>query len=145
MPTVGKWRERFRVHLLEGLRDEPRPGAPRSTTDQQVERVVRATLETLPEQGAQGQGLAGPHPRFHLRFTPTGASWLNLVERLFRELTERCVRRDSYTTVRELEKALLSYLDWRNQHPKPFVWVADAELIVGKVARLCKRISNSGH
>jgi transposase len=50
-PTVGKWRERFRLHRLEGLLDEPRPGAPRSITDAQVERVVRATLESMPEQG----------------------------------------------------------------------------------------------
>jgi len=302
-PTVGKWRERFRRHGLAGLQDEPRPGAPRSISDEQVERVVRATLETRPEQGthwttrqmAKKMGLSqtaivriwrafglqphrvesfklstdplfvekvrdivglylnpperavvlcvdeksqvqalertqpilplapgvparqthdyrrhgvtslfaaldvasgvvisdcyrrhrhqeflrflrlidqsvpaeldihlvldnygthkapkvkgwlGRHPRFHLHFTPTGASWLNLVERLFAELTERCVRRGSYRAVQELEKALLDYLDRRNQNPKPFVWVASAELILGKVARLSKRISNSGH
>ncbi len=50
-PTVGKWRERFRQHRRAGLHDEPRPGAPRSISDEQVERVVRATLETLPEHG----------------------------------------------------------------------------------------------
>lgn len=50
-PTVGKWRQRFRVHRLEGLRDAPRPGAPRSISDEQVARVVRATLESLPGQG----------------------------------------------------------------------------------------------
>jgi len=80
-----------------------------------------------------------------VHFTPTGASWLNPVERLFAELTERCVRRGSYRAVRELEKALLDYLDRRNQHPKPFVWVASAELILGEVTRLSKRISNSCH
>jgi hypothetical protein len=72
-------------------------------------------------------------------------SWLNLVERLFAELTERCVRRGSHTAVRSLEKAMLDYLDQRNKNPKPFVWTADADLILGKVARLSKRISNSGH
>jgi transposase len=302
-PTVGKWRERFRLHRLEGLLDEPRPGAPRSITDAQVERVVRATLESMPEQGthwttrlmAKKMGLSQTaivriwrafglqphrvesfklskdpllvekvrdivglylnpperavvlcvdeksqvqalnrtqpilplapgvparqthddqrhgvtslfaaldvasgvtisdcyrrhrhqeflrflkrieesvpaelgvhlvldnygthkvpkvqrwllrHPRFGLHFTPTGASWLNLVERLFAEVTERCVRRGSYTAVRDLEKALLRYLDTRNHNPKPFVWTASAELILGKVQRLSKRISNSGH
>ncbi len=296
-PTVGKWRERFRRHRLAGLHDEPRPGAPRSITDEQVERVVRATLETLPEQGthwstrqmAKKMGLSqtaivriwrafgfephrvesfkpspdpwlvekvrdivglylnpperavvlcvdeksqvqalertrpilplapggsarqthdyrrhgvtslfaaldvasgvaisecyrrhrhqeflrflrridesvpaelevhlvldnygthkvakvkrwlARHPRFHLHFTPTGASWLNLVERLFAEITERCLRRGSWRAVEELEKALREYLDRRNRHPKPFVWVASAELILGKVARLSKR------
>jgi transposase len=85
------------------------------------------------------------HPRYHVHFTPTTASWLNLVERLFAEITERCVRRGSHTTMRSLEKALLGYLDKRNKDPKPFVWTADADLILGKVARLSKRISDSGH
>jgi hypothetical protein len=67
-----------------------------------------------------------------------------LVERLFAEVTQRCVRRGSHTAVRALEKAMLDYLE-RNRDPKPFVWTADADLILGKVARLSKRISNSGH
>jgi hypothetical protein len=85
------------------------------------------------------------HPRYHVHFTPTSASWLNLVERLFAEVTDRCVRRGSHTAVRALEKAMLQYLDQRNQDPKPFVWTVDADLILGKVERLSKRISDSGH
>lgn len=85
------------------------------------------------------------HPRYHVHFTPTSGSWLNLVERLFAEVTERCVRRGSHTAVRALEKAMLDYLDERNRDPKPFVWTADADLILGKVERLSKRISDSGH
>ena len=85
------------------------------------------------------------HPRYHVHFTPTSGSWLNLVERLFAELTERCVRRGSHTAVRALEKAMLDYLDHRNENPKPFIWTAYADLILGKVERLCKRISRSGH
>ena len=294
--TVCKWRERFRVSRLEGLLDEPRPGAPRSITDAQVEQVVTKTLESMPansthwssrlmakktglsqtaivriwhafglqphrvenfkfskdpqfvekvrdivglymnppdraivlcvDEKSQVQALnrtqpilplapgvparqshdykrhgvtslfaamdvasgvtisncyrrhrldeieanlpAGfevhlvmdnygthkvrkvrgwlaRHPRYHVHFTPTSGSWLNLVERLFGEVTERCVRRGSHTAVRALEKAMLDYLDNRNRKPKPFVWTADADLILGKVERLCKRISNSGH
>ena len=300
-PTVGKWRERFRLHRLEGLLDEPRPGAPRSITDKQVEAVVTKTLESMPEQSthwstrlmAKKTGMSqtaivriwrtfglqphrvenfklskdpqfvekvrdivglyldpperamvlcvdeksqvqalnrtqpilplGPHvparqthdyerhgvtslfaaldvasgvtisncyrrhrhqeflnflklieenvpadldihlvmdnygthkvakvrnwlarhPRYHVHFTPTGASWLNLVERLFAEITERCVRRGSHTAVRALEQAMLGYLDNRNEDPKPFVWTASADLILGKVERICQRISNS--
>ena len=67
------------------------------------------------------------------------------MERLFAEVTERCVRRGSHTGVSVLEKAMLDYLDQRKENPKPFVWTADADLILGKVERLCKRISRSGH
>ena len=84
-------------------------------------------------------------PRYHVHFTPTSGSWLNLVERLFAEVTERCIRRGSHTAVRTLEKAMLDYLDQRNKTPTPFIWTADADLILGKVDRLSKRISNSGH
>jgi transposase len=301
--TVCKWRERFRRERLEGLLDEPRPGAPRSITDAQVEEVVTKTLESMPANSthwstrlmAQKTGLSQTaivriwrafglqphrienfkfskdpqfvekvrdivglymnppqraivlcldeksqvqalnrsqpilplapgiparqthdyerhgvtslfaamdvasgvtisscyrrhrhqeflhflndvdanlprgldvhvvmdnygthkvdkvrnwwlrHPRYHVHFTPTGASWLNLVERLFAEVTERCVRRGSHTAVRALEKAMLDYLDQRNKNPTPFIWHADADLILGKVARLSKRISDSGH
>ncbi len=301
--TVSKWRERFRVQRLEGLLDEPRPGAPRSITDAQVERVVTKTLESMPANSthwstrlmAEKTGLSQTaivriwrafglqphrvenfkfskdpqfvekvrdivglylnppdraivlcvdeksqvqalnrtqpilplapgiparqshdyerhgvtslfaamdvasgvtisscyrrhrhqeflkfleeidanlpkgfdvhlvmdnygtykvdkvrawlvrHPRYHVHYTPTSASWLNLVERLFAELTERCVRRGSYTAVRSLEKSMLDYLDQRNQNPKPFAWTATADMILGKIERLAKRISNSGH
>jgi hypothetical protein len=71
------------------------------------------------------------HPRYRVHFTPT--SGLNLVERLFAEVTERCVRRGSHTAVRDLENAMLAYLEERNRNPKPFVWTADADLILGKV------------
>lgn len=301
--TVGKWRERFRVERLEGLLDEPRPGAPRKITDAKVEEVVTRTLEAMPvnrthwttramaetiglsqtavvriwhafglqphrvenfklskdpqfvekvrdvvglymsppdhavvlcvDEKSQVQALnrtqpilplapgvparqshdyerhgvtslfaaldvatgetisachrrhrhqeflkflarieeAVPadldihlvmdnygthkvtkvwnwfarHPRYHVHFTPTGASWLNLAERLFAEVTDRCVRRGSHCGVRELEQAMLNYLAQRNKNPKPFVWTANADLILGKVERLCERISNSGH
>jgi transposase len=301
--TVCKWRERFRVNRLEGLLDEPRPGAPRSVTDAQVEDVITKTLESMPANSthwstrlmAQKTGLTqtaivriwrafglqphrvenfkfskdpqfvekvrdivglymnppdraivlcvdeksqvqalnrtqpilplapgvparqshdyerhgvtslfaamdvasgvtisncyrrhrhqeflrflnnidanlpsgfdvhlvldnygthkvakvqnwlARHPRYHVHFTPTSGSWLNLVERLFAEITERCVRRGSHTAVHTLEKAMLEYLDNRNQHPKPFICTASADLILGKVQRLSKRFSNSGH
>ena len=301
--TVCKWRERFRVNRLEGLLDEPRPGAPRSVTDVQVEEVITRTLESMPENSthwstrlmAQKTGLTqtaivriwrafglqphrvenfkfskdpqfvekvrdivglymdppnraivlcieeksrvqalnrtqpilplapgvparqshdyerhgvtslfavmdvasgvtisncyrrhrhqeflrflhdieanlpsgfdahlvmdnygthkvakvqtwlARHPRYHVHFTPTSGSWLNLVERLFAEITERCVRRGSHTAVHTLEKAMLDYLDNRNQDPKPFIWTASPDLVLGKVQKLSKRFSNSGH
>jgi transposase len=75
------------------------------------------------------------HPRYHVHFTPTSGSCPNLVERLFPEVTQRCVRRGRHTAVRALEKAMLDHRDRRNRDPKPFVWTADADLILGKVQR----------
>jgi transposase len=301
--TVGKWRQRFLEQRLEGLLDEPRPGAPRQIGDNQIERVVRLTLESTPvdathwstramakrsglsqstisriwrafglqphrvegfklskdplfiekvrdivglylnppakalvlcvDEKAQiqardrsqpllpmrpGQGerrtpdylrhgttnlfaalnvktgavigefhrrhravefrrfletidAAVPgavelhlivdnygthktaaikrwllrHPRFQLHFTPTGASWLNLVERLFALLTEKQLRRGVHRSTRELEGAIRAYLDHHNRNPKPFIWTKSADEILESVARFCKRISDSEH
>jgi len=85
------------------------------------------------------------HPRFHLHFTPTGASWLNLVERLFALLTEKQLRRGVHRSTRELQTAIRTYLEHHNRHPKPFIWTKTADQILDSVARFCKRISNSGH
>jgi transposase len=85
------------------------------------------------------------HPRFHVHFTPTGASWINLVERWFAALTEKQVRRGVHRSTRELEDAIRRYIDLTNAHPKPFVWTKTADQILATVARFCHRISNSGH
>ena len=301
--TVGKWRGRFSVKRLEGLLDEPRPGAPRQISDREVERVIRLTLESAPanathwstrlmarrsgmsqsavsriwrafalqphrsetfklsrdplfiekvrdivglylnpperalvlcvDEKAQIQALdrAQPllpmrpgqierrthdyerhgttslfaalemasgkvigechrrhrarefrrfldtvdattpakldvhlildnygthktpriqrwlvrHPRYHLHFTPTGSSWINLVERWFATLTERQLRRGVHRSTRELEAALQRYVETYNQHPKPFVWTKTADEIFEAVARFCKRTYDSGH
>jgi transposase len=302
MPTVGKWRERFRVHRLEGLVDEPRPGATRRATDAKVEEVVTKTLETTPrgqthwsqramakevglsqatihriwksfglqphrtetfklspdplfvekvrdiaglylnppehavvlcvDEKSQIQALNrtqpilplrpgeperqthdyerngtttlfaalnahtgevvsqcyrrhrsqeylrflrhlneqipncgtdihlivdnyathktpavirwfARHPRFHVHFTPTYSSWINLVERLFSELTTRAIRRGSFLSVQALERTIREYLDAREV--KPFVWTATADSILGKVAAVSQRIYESGH
>lgn len=301
--TVGKWRERFRRKRLDGLLDEPRPGAPRKITDAQLEHVLRLTLESTPrdathwssramakrsglsqtavsriwrafalqphrvetfklskdplfiekvrdivglylnppdkalvlcvDEKAQIQALdrtqpvlplrpgqaerrthdytrhgsttlfaafntktgriigqfhqrhravefrkflevvetAVPdhldvhmildnyathktplihrwlarHPRFHTHFTPTGASWINLVERWFAALTQKQIRRGVHRSTRELETAIERYIQITNAHPTPFVWTKTADQILDNLARFCRRISNSGH
>ena len=304
-PTVGRWRERFRVYRLEGLADEPRPGGPRKVTDARVEEVLILTLESTPrgqthwsrramakevglsadtigriwqafglkphrtqsfklspdpffvekvrdivglymnppdhamvlclDEKSQiqaldrsqpllpmrpgqverrthdytrhgtttlfaaldvktGETLAqcyrrhrqqellkflrkldtelpddpdleihlvmdnysthkaprvrtwfAKHPRYKVHFTPTYASWMNLVERLFAEVTEKAIRRGVFRSVRDLERAIHDYLDARNEDPRPFYWTADADLILGRVERVCKRTPRSGH
>ena len=304
-PTVGKWRSRFLERRLDGLKDEPRPGAPRTITDAQVEDVVTRTLETKPANAthwatrsmAEATGMSQtaivriwkafglqPHrtstfklskdpqfidkvrdvvglymnpperaivlcvdeksqvqaldrsqpllpmtcgsperhthdyvrhgttslysalnvatgevigkcsrrhrasdflrfmnevdkaipeeegvelhivmdnasthktdavkrwfarrPRYHVHFTPTGASWLNQVERFFAEITNKRIRRGAFRSIRALEKAIKDYLEEHNQNPKPFQWTATADLILDKVKAVCERISNSAH
>jgi len=75
------------------------------------------------------------HPRFHLHFTPTSSSWLNLVERWFRDLTDKAIRRGVFRSVPELIAAIDEYLKAHNDDPKPFVWTATAESILAKVRR----------
>lgn len=302
-PTVGKWRARFIERRLDGLLDEPRPGAPRQITDADVERVITKTLESTPREAthwstrsmARASGLTqsavsriwrafalqphrtetfklskdplfiekvrdivglylapperalvlcvdeksqiqaldrsqpllpmrpgqmergthdytrhgttslfaaldvkagqvigechrrhramefrkfldtiedavppdldlhlildnyGTHktpliqrwlakrPRYHLHFTPTGASWMNLVERWFAALTEKQLRRGVHRSTRELELAIERYLEITNEQPKPFKWTKTADQILATVAKFCKRINDSGH
>ncbi len=301
--TVGKWRKRYVEHRLDGLTDEPRPGAPRTIDDEQVERVITKTLEEIPRDAthwstrsmARACGLSAatvgriwqafglqPHrfetfklssdpffvekvrdivglylhppekavvlcvdeksqiqaldrtqpllpmrpgqperrthdytrhgttslfaaldfatgevlgrcyprhrsvefrrfldvidanvppelevhvitdnygthktalihrwllkrPRFHLHFTPTSASWMNLVERWFATLTDKQIRRGVFRSTRELEQAIREYLAVYNENPKPFIWTKTAEQILQAVRRYCERTSEAGH
>jgi transposase len=304
--TVGKWRARFVRHRLEGLTDEPRPGAPRTVTDDAVERVIVKTLESKPvdathwstrsmaaatgmsqtaisriwrafglkphrqetfklstdpqfvekvrdvvglylnppeqalvfcvDEKTQVQALdrsqpvipmmpgtperlthdyiragtldlfaalevAGPtagrvitqlhpqhraiefrkflvaidkavpagydvhlvvdnlsthktaaihkwllaHPRFHLHFTPTGSSWLNLVERWFAEITMKLIRRGVHRSVKDLAKYITNWAENWNSDPKPYVWTKTADDILDTLAAYCQRINDSAH
>jgi transposase len=75
------------------------------------------------------------HPRFVMHFTPTSASWLNMVERFFRDITDKRIRRDTFGSVGELERAIASYVAQHNDDPKPFIWTASATDILAKVTR----------
>jgi transposase len=84
------------------------------------------------------------HPRFHLHFIPTSSSWLNLVERWFREITEKRLRRGSFQSVTELVTAIDEYLNNHNQNPQAFVWTAPVERILSKIAK-CKEALDALH
>ena len=301
--TVGKWRARFAEHRLDGLLDEPRPGAPRKISDAAVERVVTLTLESMPRDAthwstrsmAEKSGLSQsavvriwrafglqPHrvetfklstdplfvdkvrdivglyldpperalvlcvdeksqiqaldrtqpalpmrpgvperrthdyvrhgtttlfaaldtktgkvlsqihrrhrasefrsflhrieravpaeldvhlildnasshktpaihrwlarrPRFHLHFTPTSSSWINMVERWFAKLTEKQIRRGTHRSTTDLERAIRRYVEITNENAKPYTWVKSADDILAAVQRFCIRTSDSGH
>lgn len=85
------------------------------------------------------------HPRFVLHFTPTGASWLNQVERFFAELTTKRLRRGAHRSVRELRRDIREWVAQWNQSPRPFAWTKTADEILDSVARYCMRISETGH
>ena len=84
------------------------------------------------------------HPRFHLHFTPTSSSWMNLVERWFAELTNRKLRRSAHRSVVELETDIRKWINAWNKDPKPFIWTKTADEILETLAAYCQRINDSG-
>jgi len=117
-----------------------------------IERNVPAALQVhliLDNYGTHKTQLIrrwlAKRPRFHLHFTPTSASWLNLVERWFAELTEKQIRRGVHRSTLQLENAIRHFIEHHNQHPKPFVWTKSADQILESVARFCKRTLDSAH
>ncbi len=104
-----------------------------SSCDQVCEKSGFARMDTL------------KRPRFHVHFTPTSASWLNLVERWFALLTERRLRRGVHRSTKELKAAINDFIEHHNRDPKPFIWHKTADQILDSVTRFCKRINDSGH
>jgi transposase len=84
------------------------------------------------------------HPRFHLHFTPTSSSWLNMVERWFRDITDKRIRRGSFKNVPALIAAIKQYIETHNQNPRIFVWSASVERIMAKISK-CKEVLDSLH
>jgi transposase len=78
-------------------------------------------------------------PRFHVHFTPTYGSWINLVERWFAEITNKRIRRGVFRSVKELEAAIREYIEVHNENPKPFVWTKTADQILASIARFAQR------
>ncbi len=85
------------------------------------------------------------HPRFHIHFTPTSSSWLNLVERFFADLTQDVVRDGSFTSVRQLVQDIETYLADRNLNPKPYRWKAKGEAILRKIMRAKEALRRQGY
>ena len=95
-------------------------------------------------KGAKVKQWLAKHPRVHLHFTPTSASWLNLVERFFSELTMKRIRRGVFNSVQALQESIMDFLEQHNQNPKIFVWTKDAGTIIEKVNK-CKEVLGTVH
>jgi len=80
------------------------------------------------------------HKRFHVHFTPTSASWINMVERFFRDLTDKCIRRGVFKNVADVTEEIERYIAHHNKTPKPFIWTAKASDILEKVSRARKKL-----
>jgi hypothetical protein len=118
---------------IAGLLDGPRPGAI-VIEDQMRHHNTPAIHRWLVR-----------HPRFHLHFTPTSASSLNLVDRWFVELTREQIKRGTHRSTKALRDAITAYIDLGNDAPNPFIWAKTADEILESVARFCARISESQH
>src|SRR6516225_3291497 len=94
---------------------------------------------TAPTKTALIRKWFAKRPRFHLHFTPTYGSWINLVERWFAELTNKRIRRGVFRSVKELETAIRDYIAVHNEDPKPFVWTKTADQILDSIARYAQR------
>ena len=107
----------------EGRRRLPRPGA------------ARRLRQLLHPQARRGQSLLAKNPRVTLHFTPTGCSWINLVECFFSVITRQAIRRGSFTSVKELTAVIGVFIDQWNEHPRPFAWTKDADEILASIKR----------
>jgi len=122
-----------------GLQEFPHPDSlfPRQTRS--------APCIRLPANSRRAEKWFKKHPRYHLHFTPVSASWLNQVERWFARITEQRIRRSAFFCIKELEAAIIDYMEHNNRTPKPFVWTASADAIPGKLKTTCECINQSPH
>lgn len=148
LPGTGRWHTVLLANGVVGLGGDPlrvlrragellRRGG-RCVIDKQVPKglAIHLILDNYAtHKHAEVAAWLDKHPRFHLHFTPTSSSWLNQVERWFRELTDKALRRGVFGSVPELVAAIQEYIDAHNNDPKPYVWTATAESILAKVAR----------
>lgn len=118
----------------------------------QIDRSVPTELDVHLVLDHYGKHKTGPiprwlakRPRFHVHFTPINASWINMVERWFGELTRKQLKRGVHRSTGALTAAMVRDIDHTNTHPKPFIWTKTAHEILESVKRFCQRTSGSGH
>ena len=128
----------------------PPPGVPRFL--KLIDAAVPSDLELhlvldnyATHRPPRSTGWLLKHLWFHLHFTPTSSSWMNLVERWFAELTNRKLRRSAHRSVTDLETDIRKWINEWNKNPKPFVWAKTADEILETLAAYCQRIIDLGH
>lgn len=136
---IGRCEARHRSHEFRKFLDQIDTSVPR---DLDVHLILDnyGTHKTAPIR----RWLA-KRPRFHVHFTPTSASWINMVERWFGELTRKQLKRGVHRSTEALTASIMSYIAHTNKHPKPFVWTKTADEILESVKRFCQRTSDSLH
>jgi transposase len=137
--VIGRCRKRHRAVEFRAFLDQIDRSVP-SELDVHIVLDNAATHKAPPIQ----RWLAR-RPRYHLHFTPTSGSWLNLVEAWFALLSARQLRRGVFRSTRSLEQTIRRYITATNDNPKPFIWTKSAEDILASIQRFCQRTSNSGH
>ena len=100
---------------------------------------ARRQIRTAHSQGCTN--IRKRHPRFHMHFTATSASWLNMVERFFRDLSQNAIERGVFPNVPELINTIQNYVENHNRDPKPFIWTARASDILAKVVKARARLN----
>ncbi len=118
------------------------PARHRTTSSLRTSKSTSSWTTTPRTNIPRSQRWLRRHPRFHVHFTPTSCSWLNMVERFFRDLTENRLRRGVFRNVEELIMAIGDYIDKHNENPKPFIWTAKAADILEKVKRARTSLDN---
>jgi transposase len=131
--VIGKCMRRHRAQEFRKFLDEVERNVP---TDLDI-HVVMDNYGT--HKTALIRHWFAKRPRWHVHFTPTSASWINLVERFFALITDRAIRRGSFQSVAELEAAISAYIDAANTEPKPFIWTKTADNILASIQRFCLR------
>jgi len=131
MPTHNRWDWIRFLKLIDG----------RTSPDKQVHLIMD---NYSAHKAPQVQKWLARHKRFHVHYVPTSSSWLNMVERFFRDLTVKRIRRGVFHSVAELQQAIREYIDEHNKKPKPYLWTAKARDILEKVKRAWMKLSAGG-
>lgn len=138
--VLGKCYSRHRSsEFLSFLREVEKSLPERSEEDPYEVHLVMDNY--LTHKSAKVNAWLAKRPSWRVHFTPTYSSWLNQVERFFGIITEKRIRRDSFSSLASLKKAIREFIDSYNRNPSPFKWAADADLILGKVHAICKELS----